>query len=78
MEFRKFIPHIDSHCKTLTSSRATSRCNLACGGIADIDSWPLFCRKHYERAIYNKDLWQIRKLITTPTPGKYHLFPFNY
>lgn len=34
--------------------------NKAC--TRDIDSWPLFCRKHYQRATYNKDLWQIRKL----------------
>jgi hypothetical protein len=34
--------------------------NKAC--TRDIASWPLFCRKHYQRATYNKDLWQIRKL----------------
>jgi hypothetical protein len=34
--------------------------NKAC--TRDIDNWPLFCRKHYQRATYNKQLWQIRKL----------------
>jgi len=34
--------------------------NKAC--TRDITDWPLFCRKHYQRATYNKDLWQIRKL----------------
>lgn len=34
--------------------------NKAC--TRDIADWPLFCRKHYQRATYNKELWQIRKL----------------
>jgi hypothetical protein len=34
--------------------------NKAC--TRDITNWPLFCRKHYQRATYNKQLWQIRKL----------------
>jgi hypothetical protein len=32
------------------------------GCTRDLTSWPLFCRKHYQRATYNKDLWQIRKI----------------
>ncbi|KAJ4324340.1 hypothetical protein N0V94_001400 [Neodidymelliopsis sp. IMI 364377] len=28
----------------------------------DLTSWPLFCRKHYQRATYNKSLWQLRKV----------------
>lgn len=27
----------------------------------DITEWPLFCRKHYQRATYDKAKWQIRK-----------------
>ncbi|KAF2130274.1 hypothetical protein P153DRAFT_395706 [Dothidotthia symphoricarpi CBS 119687] len=27
-----------------------------------LGEWPLFCRKHYQRATYNKALWQIRKI----------------
>jgi len=27
-----------------------------------IKDWPLFCRKHYQRATYNSDQWQARKL----------------
>jgi hypothetical protein len=27
-----------------------------------ITNWPLFCRKHYQRATYNSDLWQRRKV----------------
>lgn len=34
--------------------------NKAC--TRDITDWPLFCRKHYQRATYNKELWQIRKV----------------
>lgn len=34
--------------------------NKAC--TRDITDWPLFCRKHYQRATYNKELWQIRKI----------------
>ncbi|KAH4858980.1 hypothetical protein HBH75_052920 [Parastagonospora nodorum] len=57
-----------SHCVTGQYTKDLSRKvisdhfgrNKAC--TRDIDSWPLFCRKHYQRATYNKDLWQIRKL----------------
>jgi len=28
----------------------------------DIVGWPLFCRKHYQRATYNKKAWQLRKI----------------
>ncbi|KAL1604276.1 hypothetical protein SLS59_004071 [Nothophoma quercina] len=34
--------------------------NKAC--TRDLTDWPLFCRKHYQRATYNKELWQIRKV----------------
>lgn len=34
--------------------------NKAC--TRDIHDWPLFCRKHYQRATYNKELWQVRKV----------------
>lgn len=34
--------------------------NKAC--TRDITEWPLLCRKHYQRATYNKKMWQIRKL----------------
>lgn len=34
--------------------------NKAC--TRDVTDWPLFCRKHYQRATYNKELWQIRKV----------------
>ena len=34
--------------------------NKAC--TRDITYWPLFCRKHYQRATYNKELWQLRKI----------------
>ncbi|KAH7383321.1 hypothetical protein BKA66DRAFT_463585 [Pyrenochaeta sp. MPI-SDFR-AT-0127] len=34
--------------------------NKAC--TRDITDWPLFCRKHYQRATYNKELWQVRKV----------------
>ncbi|KAJ4989522.1 hypothetical protein SVAN01_05057 [Stagonosporopsis vannaccii] len=34
--------------------------NKAC--TRDLTDWPLFCRKHYQRATYNKQLWQIRKV----------------
>lgn len=34
--------------------------NKAC--TRDIVDWPLFCRKHYQRATYNKDKWQLRKV----------------
>ncbi|KAF2116193.1 hypothetical protein BDV96DRAFT_491887 [Lophiotrema nucula] len=28
-----------------------------------IQDWPLFCRKHYQRATYKPDLWQRRKVF---------------
>jgi len=28
----------------------------------DVTDWPLFCRKHYQRATYDKPKWQIRKV----------------
>jgi hypothetical protein len=34
--------------------------NKAC--TRDLNDWPLFCRKHYQRATYNKELWQVRKV----------------
>lgn len=34
--------------------------NKAC--TRSVSDWPLFCRKHYQRATYNKDLWQLRKV----------------
>ncbi|KAH9862558.1 hypothetical protein IAQ61_009975 [Plenodomus lingam] len=34
--------------------------NKAC--TRDIVDWPLFCRKHYQRATYNKPRWQVRKM----------------
>jgi hypothetical protein len=34
--------------------------NKAC--TRDLTDWPLFCRKHYQRATYNKELWQVRKI----------------
>lgn len=34
--------------------------NKAC--TRHIEQWPLFCRKHYQRATYKPDLWQRRKV----------------
>ncbi len=34
--------------------------NKACTRL--IADWPLFCRKHYQRATYNGGLWQMRKV----------------
>ncbi|KAF2690105.1 hypothetical protein K458DRAFT_328271 [Lentithecium fluviatile CBS 122367] len=34
--------------------------NKACTRI--IKNWPLFCRKHYQRATYNQEKWQLRKV----------------
>ena len=34
--------------------------NKAC--TRSVSDWPLFCRKHYQRATYNKELWQLRKV----------------
>jgi hypothetical protein len=34
--------------------------NKAC--TRNITDWPLFCRKHYQRATYNKAKWQLRKV----------------
>ncbi|KAF2277135.1 uncharacterized protein EI97DRAFT_375967 [Westerdykella ornata] len=50
--------------------------NKACTRL--IDDWPLFCRKHYQRATYNSEQWQRRKvaliirqfgIINTKYPG---------
>ncbi|KAF2465547.1 uncharacterized protein BDR25DRAFT_239412 [Lindgomyces ingoldianus] len=35
--------------------------NKAC--TRQITNWPLFCRKHYQRATYKPDLWQKRKIF---------------
>lgn len=69
-EDREFICMNDNHtrCKTGQYTKILSRKvisdhfgrNKAC--TRDITQWPLFCRKHYQRATYNKKLWQIRKL----------------
>jgi hypothetical protein len=32
------------------------------GCTREIKDWPLFCRKHYQRATYQPDLWQRRKV----------------
>ncbi|KZM23734.1 uncharacterized protein EKO05_0005698 [Ascochyta rabiei] len=34
--------------------------NKAC--TRDLTEWPVMCRKHYQRATYNKELWQVRKV----------------
>ncbi|KAJ8115428.1 hypothetical protein OPT61_g2923 [Boeremia exigua] len=34
--------------------------NKACTRL--VSEWPLLCRKHYQRATYNKELWQARKV----------------
>jgi hypothetical protein len=67
---REFICKNDEHnrCRTGQYSKDLSRKvisdhfgrNKAC--TRDITDWPLFCRKHYQRATYNKPLWQLRKL----------------
>jgi hypothetical protein len=59
---------VESRCKTGQYTMILSRKvisdhfgrNKAC--TRDITDWPLFCRKHYQRATYNKAKWQIRKL----------------
>ncbi|KAF1930135.1 uncharacterized protein M421DRAFT_100073 [Didymella exigua CBS 183.55] len=67
---REFICMNDeySKCRTGQYTLALSRKvisdhfgrNKAC--TRDITDWPLFCRKHYQRATYNKTLWQVRKV----------------
>lgn len=69
-EDREFIcmNDVQSRCRTGQYTKILSRKvisdhfgrNKAC--TRDITDWPLFCRKHYQRATYNKKLWQIRKL----------------
>jgi hypothetical protein len=59
---------VESRCRTGQYTMILSRKvisdhfgrNKAC--TRDITDWPLFCRKHYQRATYNKGKWQIRKL----------------
>ena len=67
---REFICMNDeySKCRTGQYTKVLSRKvisnhfgrNKAC--TRDLTDWPLFCRKHYQRATYNKDLWQVRKI----------------
>ena len=67
---REFICMNDeySKCRTGQYTLALSRKvisdhfgrNKAC--TRDLTDWPLFCRKHYQRATYNKELWQVRKV----------------
>lgn len=67
---REFICMNDRHtrCQTGQYTKDLSRKvisdhfgrNKAC--TRDITEWPLFCRKHYQRATYDKAKWQIRKV----------------
>lgn len=67
---REFICMNDRHtrCQTGQYTKDLSRKvisdhfgrNKAC--TRDITEWPLFCRKHYQRATYDKTKWQIRKV----------------
>ncbi|KAF1944833.1 hypothetical protein EJ02DRAFT_452169 [Clathrospora elynae] len=67
---REFICVNDEHgrCKTGQYTMDVSRKvisdhfgrNKAC--TRDITTWPLVCRKHYQRATYNKAKWQRRKI----------------
>lgn len=67
---REFICMNDEYtkCRTGQYTKALSRKvisdhfgrNKAC--TRDLTDWPLFCRKHYQRATYNKELWQVRKV----------------
>jgi hypothetical protein len=67
---REFICMNDEHTRCMTGqyTKDLSRKvisdhfgrNKAC--TRDITDWPLFCRKHYQRATYNKKKWQIRKV----------------
>lgn len=50
--------YIEKFCRKVISDHFGR--NKAC--TRDITNWPTFCRKHYQRATYNKDLWQIRKI----------------
>ncbi|KAL1801624.1 hypothetical protein ACET3X_001966 [Alternaria dauci] len=69
-EQREFICMNDEHTRCMTGqyTKDLSRKvisdhfgrNKAC--TRDITDWPLFCRKHYQRATYNKKKWQIRKV----------------
>jgi hypothetical protein len=67
---REFVCVNDEHtrCQTGQYTKDLSRKvisdhfgrNKAC--TRDITDWPLFCRKHYQRATYNKEKWQLRKV----------------
>ncbi|KAG9187364.1 hypothetical protein G6011_05235 [Alternaria panax] len=67
---REFICMNDEHTRCMTGqyTKDLSRKvisdhfgrNKAC--TRDVTDWPLFCRKHYQRATYNKKKWQIRKV----------------
>lgn len=67
---REFICVNDEHtpCRTGQYTQDLSRKvisdhfgrNKAC--TRHITNWPLFCRKHYQRATYSKQSWQIRKI----------------
>ncbi|KAF1994980.1 hypothetical protein P154DRAFT_566996 [Amniculicola lignicola CBS 123094] len=70
LDEREFICMNDehSHCQTGQVTLSLSRKvisdhfgrNKAC--TRAITDWPLFCRKHYQRATYKPDLWQVRKI----------------
>ncbi|RMZ73796.1 ORP1 like [Pyrenophora seminiperda CCB06] len=91
---REFICMNDEHtrCQTGQYSKDLSRKvisdhfgrNKAC--TRDVTDWPLFCRKHYQRATYNKDKWQMRKVqlilrqidvIETQFPGTMYDIAFK-
>ncbi|KAF2874438.1 hypothetical protein BDV95DRAFT_474829, partial [Massariosphaeria phaeospora] len=67
---REFVCMNDeySECRTGQYSKDLSRKvisdhfgrNKAC--TREVSCWPLFCRKHYQRATYNADKWQLRKI----------------
>ncbi|EFQ95290.1 hypothetical protein CFE70_005987 [Pyrenophora teres f. teres 0-1] len=67
---REFICMNDEHTRCITGqyTKDLSRKvisdhfgrNKSC--TRDITDWPLFCRKHYQRATYSKPKWQIRKV----------------
>ncbi|KAF1834359.1 hypothetical protein BDW02DRAFT_630479 [Decorospora gaudefroyi] len=68
---REFICMNDEHTRCLTGQYTLDLSrkvisdhfgrNKAC--TRDITSWPLFCRKHYQRATYSKEKWQLRKVV---------------
>ncbi|KAI0621883.1 hypothetical protein TUN199_06121 [Pyrenophora tritici-repentis] len=67
---REFICMNDEHTRCITGqyTKDLSRKvisdhfgrNKSC--TRDITDWPLFCRKHYQRATYSKPKWQLRKV----------------